>query len=205
MNNKFQISNFGRIRLLRRSLRSWSRNDNGFTLVEVLVVSGIFVILSTIIVSILAIVLRGAKKSDSMVIVRQNGEQAMAQMVRILRFAKSVDYPATCDGVTSQDHITISLAVDSSTTTFSCPGYNGSTGIKSEGTVAISLTNLQTVSVITSHPLPSCSFVCTQQAGGSPRIDISFTLSKVNSSGAPEGDAVIPFHSSVTLRNISDQ
>ncbi|MBU3978092.1 hypothetical protein KKE68_00125 [Patescibacteria group bacterium] len=176
MNNKFQIFNF---------------KGRGFTLVETLVVGGIFTIISTIIIAILVIVLRGAKKSDSVIVVRQNGEQAMSQMVRIMRFARSLDVP--CPLIDSSS-ITVT-SVDLSQSTFTCPtvftypNYIDLNGAK--------LTNSNTVVV------QSCSFVCTQSIGGSPIIGIFFTLSKVNSSGAPEGDAIIPFNSSVTLRNIS--
>ncbi|MBU4016229.1 prepilin-type N-terminal cleavage/methylation domain-containing protein [Patescibacteria group bacterium] len=199
MNNKFQFSNVRRMRLLRHSASSWSRNDNGFTLVEVLVVSGIFIIISTVIVAILIVITRGSKKSDSIVIVRQSGEQAMAQMVRIMRFAKSftnsLDEPFPCNG-TVQNNIKIIAAVDLSQYVFTCPSspptipnFIGLNGTK--------LTNSNTVAV------QACSFTCIQQAGGSPTIGISFTLSKINLSGALESDVVIPFNSSVTLRNIS--
>ncbi len=192
MTNIFQISNIRRMRLLRHSLRSWSRNDNGFTLVEILVVSGISIILLTVIISILVIVMRGAKKSDSVVIVRQNGEQAMTQMVRTMRFAKSLDDPCP---LTDPSSVIITV-VDDTQYTFTCPtDFTSTNYIDMNG---VNLTNSTTVLVT------ACSFVCTQQAGGSPTIGISFTLSKVNSSGVPEGDAVIPFQSSVTLRNINE-
>lgn len=171
------------------------RNKKGFTLVELLVVTSIFIIITTTIVSILFIILRGTKKSDSIVIVRQNGEQAMAQMVRIMRFAKSLDYPASCDGV-SKDHITVT-AVDLSQTTFTCPAsFTFPNFIDLNST---KLTNSDTVMV------QSCSFVCTQQVGGSPIIGISFSLSKVNLSSLPEENSTIPFRGSVTLRNLGSQ
>lgn len=172
------------------------RNKKGFTLVEILVTSGIFIIITTIIVSILFIILRGAKKSDSIVIVRQNGEQAMAQMVRIMRFAKSLDYPATCDG-TQKDHISVT-AVDLSQTTFTCPSAPAPT----PNFIDLNSTKLTNDAAVV---VDSCSFVCTQQAGNSPIIGISFTLSKKNLSGLPEENSRIPFKSSVTLRNIGGQ
>lgn len=167
----------------------------GFTLIEILVVSGIFVVITTTVVTILIIIFRGTKKSDSMVVVKQNGEQAMAQMVRIMRFAENLDYPSSCNG-TPRDHITIT-AVDLSQKSFTCPAnFNFPNFIGLNGT---KLTNSATVIV------QSCSFVCRQSAGGPPTISISFALRKVNSNGLPEGDARIPFSSSVTLRNLVAQ
>jgi type II secretory pathway pseudopilin PulG len=180
-NLKFKISNV---------------RGGGFTLVELLVVSGIFIIITTTIVSILFIILRGTKKSDSIIIVRQNGEQAMAQMVRIMRFAKSLDDPCP---LTDPKSVTITAADLAQTVyTFTCPSAPAPTPnfIDLNST---KLTNDATVVV------DNCSFVCTQQSGSSPTIGISFTLSKKNLSGLPEENSTIPFKSSVTLRNIGGQ
>lgn len=164
--------------------------SRGFTLVELLVVSGIFIIITTTIVSILFTMLRGTKNTDSIIIVRQNGEQAMAQMIRILRFARSLD--DTCP-LPDDKSVTITAADVSQTVyEFTCP-LNPPNFIGLNGT---KLTNDDTVVV------DSCSFVCNQQAGGSPTIGISFTLSRRNLGGLPEGNTKIPFKSSVTLRNI---
>lgn len=173
----------------------------GFTLIEVLVVMGIFIILTTVVLSVLITVLRGSRQSDSIILVRQNGEHAMAQMIRTMRFAASLDYPSPLGGtppVCSSSGIATQnvqvTSVNLSQTTFSCPSnFNYPNFISLNGTM---LTNSNTVVV------KSCSFVCAQQAGGPPTISISFTLLKVNSSGLPEGNSTIPFQSSVTLRNL---
>lgn len=164
----------------------------GFTLVELLVVSGVFIIITTSVVSILYIVFRDNTKANSIMIVRHDGEQAMAQMVRIMRFAKSLD-----DACPLPDDKSVTItAADASQTVyaFTCPlnppnfiGLNG-TKLTNDASVVVEL----------------CSFVCTLQAG-SPNIDISFTLSKKNLSGLPEENTKISFHDSVTLRNIVGQ
>lgn len=179
---------------LKRRIIKEVKNGAGFTLVELLVVSGIFIVVMTIILSILFIIFRGTKKSDSVITVRQNGEQAMAQMVRIMRFVKSLDYPVSCDG-TTKDHVIVTAADATQTVyTFTCPAvFVAPNYIDMNGT---KLTNDANVIV------ESCSFVCTQQSGGSPTIGIVFRLSKRNLSSLPEGNTRIQFKNSVTLRNI---
>lgn len=171
----------------------------GFTLIEVIVVIGVFVILSTIILSILVTIIRGSKKSDSVVSVRQDGEHAMDQIVRVLRFAKSLDPATTCDGATQLNNITIT-AVDLSQNTFTCPATSANP-IKMNNTTNLTNSNISQV-VVT--PVNSCYFVCTQNTGRPPTIRINFNLSKVNSNGVLEGNTTIPFQSSVILRNIGN-
>ncbi len=179
-------------------MRMSNVREGGFTLIELLVVIGIFVVITTIVISILLVVLRGTKNSDSIILVRQNGEYALTQMVRMVRFARSLDSPLTCDG-TSLKSITITT-FDLNKTTFSCPTDVVPTPnfIASNSASSTKLTNMKDVGVST------CSFVCTQ-FGGPPLINITFTLKKVNSSGLPEGDVSIPFQSSVVMRNLGGQ
>ena len=56
--------------------------QKGFTLVELLVVAGIFVTISTVILSIFVISLRGSSKSDYILTMKQNGNFAASQMVK---------------------------------------------------------------------------------------------------------------------------
>lgn len=176
-------------------MRNKAESTKGFTLVELLVVSGVFIIITTSVVSILFIVLRGIKKSDSIRIVRQNGEQAMAQMVRMMRFAESLDGP--CPFTDSQS-VTIT-EVNFFQTTFTCPSTSPVSPPNYISSNGAELTNKDTVIV------QECFFSCAQQAGSSPTIGISFTLSKLNLSSLPEEDTRISFKNSVTLRNIGGQ
>ncbi len=170
----------------------------GFTLVEVIVVIGIFVILSTILLSILITVIRGTKKSDSILAVKQDGEHAIDQITRNLRFAKALVYPNPIGGGAPEcsnvgltvDHITVTQ-INSSQNTFTCMPPNN---ITMDST---SLTN-SAITVVN-----SCNFICTQNTGGPPTIGISFNLSKKNPNGL-EDKTSIPFQSSVTLRNVGN-
>lgn len=173
--------------------------NKGFTLIELLVVISIFVLLTTIILGTLIVVLRGSKNADSLILVKQNGNYAMSQMIRIIRFAKSLDSPVTCDS-TPLNSITITT-FDLNQTTFSCPVDPLPTPnfIASNSANSTKLTNKQSIGV------SACSFVCTQSSTGPPLINITFSLKKINSNGLPEGDVTIPFQSSVTMRNLGSQ
>jgi prepilin-type N-terminal cleavage/methylation domain-containing protein len=175
--------------------------QRGFTLIELLVVLGIITILTTIIVSILVTVLRGTNKSDSIILVKQNGEHAISQIVRELRFAQSLQYPSPIGGaapVCSSSGISVSevriTSVSLASTTFLCPSsFNYPNFISING---VKLTNSNTVVV------KSCNFVCTQSGGGPPTIGISFSLSEANAGPLVENNTTIPFQSSVTFRNL---
>ncbi len=168
------------------------RNLAGFTLIEVLVVMGVFVTVSGIILSILFVSLRGSRKSDLIVSVRQNGDVAMSQMVRMIRYAKSLDSPTSCvPSVVYLNSITITSA-DDNQTVFSCPVSSG-TGISSN---SASLIDVNAVAV------SSCSFSCTQASlSDPPSITINFILSALGGGNLVEGQTSIPFQTSVTMRN----
>lgn len=175
----------------------------GFTLVEILVGMVIFITVVTVVLSVFITVLRGSKNSDSLILVKQNGEKAMNQIVKGLRYAKSLDYPNLSGGsvpaCTEAGTVVTSVSVTSVNLTqsvFSCPSvFNNPNYIDVNGN---RLTDINSVLV------ESCYFVCTQKIGSSPVISINFQLSKINPNGLIEGRVVIPFQSSVTLRNIGD-
>src|SRR5256885_8604568 len=70
--------------------------QKGFTLIEMLAVISIFGVVSSIIVSILFVGLRGARKSEVLNAIRQNGNVAISQVQRNVRFAGILNSPATC-------------------------------------------------------------------------------------------------------------
>lgn len=166
---------------------------SGFTLIEVLVVLGVFVVISTVIVSILFVSLRGSKKSDVLVTTRENGYSALSKMARVIRYAKSIDLPASCvPSSGSVNSITITGS-DDNQIVFACPA-SSSGGISSN---SASLVDTSSVSV------SSCSFTCSQPTSADPpTVMISFTLAAQGGNSA-ESIASVPFETSVTLRNFN--
>jgi prepilin-type N-terminal cleavage/methylation domain-containing protein len=74
-----------------------AENEPGFTLVEILVVIGVFVILAVLVSQSLATTLRSSKKSESQVIVRENLSHVISVMERQLINARQIDIPNGTD------------------------------------------------------------------------------------------------------------
>ncbi len=170
------------------------KTEKGFTLAELLISSAIFVTVSGIILTALFSAFRLSKKSDTFLISRQNGDAAMTQMVRAIKYAKTLDDPISCViPVSSANQITISSSSDGGQTTYTCPNDDSNT-IASNGAA---LLNETAVTVY------SCSFSCSQTyANSPPTITIAFTIGNVATGSAfSEGSSSVPFQTSVTMRN----
>ncbi|HSX08905.1 MAG TPA: prepilin-type N-terminal cleavage/methylation domain-containing protein [Candidatus Saccharimonadales bacterium] len=162
---------------------------SGFTLIELVTVIGVLGVVGVISVSILTITLRGTKKADLLNYARQNGDVALTQMVKNIRYAASLDAPATCVPTTSSSSITITSLSDHKQTIYSC----ASNTISSNSASLIDTNSLQAT---------SCTFTCAQSSTiVPPIITIQFTLSPKTAGSLAETTFSLPFQSSVTLRN----
>jgi len=166
-----------------------SSTQSGFTLLELLTVIGILSIIGTIVVSVITITLRTTKKADLLEAARQNGDNALTQMVKSIRYAQSINAPATCVPTTTTSSITITSLADYQQTTYSCANNT----IASNGASLIDNTSMS---------VSACSFVCTQATVDDPQtITIQYTLIPKNPGSFAETNFTIPFQTSVTLRN----
>lgn len=166
----------------------------GFTLVELMVSSAIFITISTIVVSILFNTFRLSQRTESALAVKNNGNTALSQMVNALKYAASLDDPVSCiPPVTDLKEITFTSSFDNGQTTFSCDtGENSS--IASNGATLIN-TNAVTVE--------SCKFTCSQiTENGPPTITIQFELTSKQYSGS-SSVTLFPFQTAVTMRNFT--
>jgi type II secretory pathway pseudopilin PulG len=166
----------------------------GFTLIELLIVIGVFAATGTVIVSILLATLRASNKADKLMILKQVGNPALSQVVKQIRYAKSLDIPAACPpppGVTLSS-ITISSVSDNGQTTLSCD--TGATPTIASNGASLLDTNAVAVS--------ACSFTCSQPSAYSPpTINFSFKLDSKNSNNLVETTGSIQFQTSVLMRN----
>lgn len=163
----------------------------GFSLIETLVVIGVFSIIAIVISQSVSSTLVGSKKSDATATVRGELNYATSYIERHLRSAKSIP-PASCTGSGSD---TISYIDDSGqNASFSCrvDSSCSPSGVSYVASGADRLTSSQTVCIT------SCQFKCTQISKQPPTIEIS--LQGKNKGGSGAEDSVVDVKTSVTLR-----
>lgn len=164
--------------------------ERGFTLIEILTVVGILSILGALVVSILTTTLRETNKSDLLNVARASGDTALNQMVKSIRYAKSLDNPATCTTPVTTSSITFTSLLDLRQTTYACGG----------GTIS---SNSASLFDTTGLKVSACSFTCSQATTlDPPTITIQYTLTPRNPGTFTESKFTQSFQTSVTLRNV---
>lgn len=180
--------------------------QKGYTLIELLAVMVVFVVIGGIVLAIIFSTLRATNKANTLAYLRQNGNYAISQMVKMIRDAEKFDgvkinngdlYGLLCQ--TQDYHFLKITSFDGGTTEFTCLPINLPSlpnGKISSNSALLIDTN--TISVTT------CSFTCSHtSASDSPIIGISFSLSQGSDSPFVEKKASIDFKTSVTMRNLN--
>lgn len=165
------------------------KHNYGFTLVEIIVVLGIFAVISAMVPMIFSLILKSTNKSYLSGIVRQEGGYALSVMESLIRNAEDVS--GSCQtGMTS---LTILDSVGKENE-FTC--VDAGLG---EGYIASNSARLTTTKV----KLSDCSFNCEILGENSPKkIGIDFTLSQTAEGVlAPEDSFSMTFQSVVSIRN----
>ena len=186
-------------------------SQKGFTLVELLISIVIVGTFGTIVVNILASTFRGSSKTDVINKVRQNGNYAISEMARKIRYAKTFDGARvnavsawTCDIIppppapppapARYNEVKITL-FDGTETTFSCEAET----INASG---VSLMDAVGPASLVRLSPGTCFFTC-QRAGisDSPQVGINFTLVARTVNNFVEKQATIPFKTTIKARN----
>ncbi len=160
------------------------RCQKGLSLIEILVVITIFSMLGLLISSSLILTIRGARKSESLVKVRENLNYAVAVIERNVRNANSI---YNCSGEPSS---TISYFDQfGQLTSFSCLN-DESVGYVASGSGNIRMTS-------DGVDVGSCSFTCNDS--NPPSVIVSLEGRNANASGIET--SVVSISSTVYLRN----
>lgn len=168
----------------------------GFSLIEILVSIAIVITATTVIVAILSSSFRGISKSTISEDVRQNGNNAISRMSRLLQFAQSfkgasingTTYDLSCVAGAGKNYQYIKVMSADSDVILSCANLSIGTS---------SLIDRTKVKVVDG----TCSFKCLQTTSDdSPIIGISFDLSEATAT-VPEKSKTIHFSTTVKMRN----
>ncbi len=192
------------------------KNNRGFTLIEILVVVSIIATIGGVIAGIFIVSLRTATKSNNITLIRQNGNYALSQVSRMIRYAQSVDgLSNAAAGPFAIDATTCPLPP----TVPSAYQYLKATGVSGYGDKAITFSCSQSTStlqyvveggstiVLLDHNLVKiqnyCTITCSRASDTAPpNITISFDLSNANAGQTQESQVVtIPFQTSISPRN----
>jgi prepilin-type N-terminal cleavage/methylation domain-containing protein len=175
-------------------MKRFNQNHRGFTLVELLAVVAVLGIVASILFGVLFTTLRGSSKSESLTLVSQNGNAALNQMIRMARFAKTLQSPDSCYVSAEQTSVATSsvtlINADGGTSKFECSDNT----ISSNSASLLDMTSVQT---------SSCQFICSQSTQyDAPQLEIQFTLQRKSATGIIDTSTELPFEATVTFRNI---
>ncbi len=171
----------------------------GFTLVELLAVIVVIASIGGIVFGVLFASLRGSNKSTNVTALQQNGNYVLSQITKMIRNARSLEYPSPCFSESGGSIATTSSVIienpDAGQTTFSCDNIPN-------GTISSNSASLVDTSSVV---VTACSFTCSQNSFYNfPSITISFTLSKKYSSGVVDTTTPASFQSTIIMRNLKD-
>lgn len=162
------------------------RKKKGFSVIEMLVVTALLGIISTIVTQILVISVRSTLKAEIQKEVKQNGDYAMSEIERGVRNAVDVSVTG-CDSGSCRLTVTNPNAT---TTVFTCDSskkITSSLGDLTNSKVAWSVCTFQVVS-----PVPPVR----------PKyVYVHFTLTQAGSGADLNSSANLPYQSTIELRS----
>lgn len=178
--------------------------QRGFTIVEILAVMIVFIAIGSIAAAVFFTSLRVVNKSNSLASLRENGNYALSQMTKMIRYA--VVFSGVSDDGTMYSNACSSGPVkntpypylkitsfDGYDTVFHC--VTGANGNVSSNSAALLDTNIV-------KTVDACSFSCSQaNEGDAPTILINLTISETGLAGIVEKNTTLPLQTSVTFRN----
>lgn len=156
----------------------------GFTLIEILVVIGVFAVIAVIGSTSFFSMLKGATKTKITNLVKQNGDYTLGVMEKMIRNAREI--VSVCEPNMSSIQI---KNPDKGLTTFSC---------------TVNPISSNSAKLISDQvKVESCFFDCQRPGPLQPDVvTINFTLSQAQTTVRPEEQVRIEFRTTVSLRNI---
>lgn len=161
----------------------------GLSLLEILVVITIFAVLGILVTQSVLLTVRGSKKSESLVTVRENLNYAMGIVERQIRNADSIDCTnSTATELKYSDQ-------DGNNSSFWCIGIGNENSYVASGSAG--LTSRLTGDTI---KVNRCSFTCNSGDSVNPgHVDIDIEAQLINSTGIEK--SIVSFTDKIYLRN----
>lgn len=148
------------------------KKNKGFSLIEILVVISIFSIVGILSTRAVLLTMRGAKKSESQVKVRENVNYALSIIERQIRNSEDVS-PCPNTSELKLDYV----SSDGIPTFFSCTV--GASGKISSGSATLTSSDVS---------ITDCSFTCTQTSSNNPPIvNVSIIAEDKTATGIEKG------------------
>ncbi len=157
----------------------------GYTLIEILVVLGIFALLATLSTQAVFLTIRSSRKSEAAIKVRENLNYSIMVMEREIRNAKTVI------GCTADSRRVNYTNLSNVTSYFACETSSGNTTVAS-GSSSMRLTG-------TEVNLTSCSFTCSNDGSGNLQSVSINLVGSHTTIGGTEGVS-IPMTTQVFIR-----
>lgn len=158
-------------------------NTKAFSLIEILIVITIFAVIGLLSTRSIFLTIRGAKKSDSLVRVRENVNYSLSVIERQLRNSESV----TCPNASTNTLNYISL--EGTATTFSCVTSG------TDKYIASGSGRLTSADIL----VTSCSFVCTTTINSPPSVKVTIEAEDTESTNVEKGSVSI--QTEIVVRN----
>jgi len=163
---------------------------NGFTLVEMLVVTAIFMLLGTLLVNSLFSILKSNTKAELMKEIRQSGSYALDVMSKMITNGTITN--TDCSDCSAAGDSIIIKNPDGGETTFKCSGTPARIASNSA-----QLTNTQLTKVKDCNSVFQCEII----GENARKVTIDFILEQQGSSPRPEDQAQQTFQRVIMVRN----
>lgn len=170
-----------------------SKNIKGLSLIEILIVITIFAVIGLLSTRSIFLTIRGAKKSDSLVRVRENVNYSLSVIERQLRNSESV----TCPNASTSTLNYISL--EGTAAAFSCITAGTDKYIASGSATLIGGPVVYGRLTSGDITVTSCEFTCTVGVNAPPSVKVAIEAVDNESTGVEKG--VVSIQTEIVVRN----
>lgn len=158
-------------------------NNSAFSLIEILIVITIFAVIGLLSTRSVFLTIRGSKKSDSLVRVRENVNYSLSVIERQLRNSESVTCPNGSPNTLNY------ISLEGTATTFSCV-TGGADKYIASGSGRLTSADIS---------VTSCAFTCTVGVNSPPSVKVIIEAEDTESTAVEKGRVSI--QTEIVVRN----